>query len=416
MKNPSFDELISDNKTLENIIPRGMWEYVEASGKMTGDRMSEKWEKNFRANLKHIYPKFGSITKPFLGFGKGKATIFVGAGPSFNKNKEDLKKLYNLNIQFKIKDQPFIIVASNHQFKPLLNMGIFPHFVMLGDGGDHVYDQLCTDIPKLGEHAILLATMYADHNIIKDWTKQGRQVCFYIPSSPKYLKIFEEETGENGEIHSVGQGGNVGNACFILALKILHSRVFFALGNDLSFPHNPDVDERRNFFYADKDYSTNVSRVDEAKDKFAWMGYEMHESPLLAGRHVINFKVAGTSRQLFIYKTWIETHAIAWSVSETPFFYYNCTEGGICGVMARSHNLMEMPKSENWYLLDEVIPSHWRTRTLMQASNEFLEANLLCQGEKNLDNATSRGVISLPGKMDTARIINQNRLARNLGF
>jgi len=387
-----------------------MWEYVEASGKMTGDRMSEKWEKNFRANLKHIYPEHGSVTKPFLGFGKGKATVFVGAGPSFDKNKKDLKKLYDFNVQFKIKDQPFIIVASNHQFKPLLKMGIFPHFVMLGDGGGHVYDQLCTDIPKLGKRAILLATMYADHKIVKDWTKQGRHVCFYIPHSPKYLKIFEKETGENGEIHSVGQGGNIGNACFMLALKIFHSRVFFALGNDLSFSHDKDIDKRRKFFYADKDYSTNISRVDEAKDEFAWMGYEMHESPLCEGRQIVNFKVMGTSRQLFIYKTWIETHVIAWSTSELPFFYYNCTEGGICGVMARSHNLLEMPKSENWYLLDEVVPSYWRTRTLMQAVNEFLEANLLCQGAKKPDSAAHEGVIILPERMDIARITNQSSL------
>jgi hypothetical protein len=41
-------------------------------------------------------------------------------------------------------DRNFIILASNHQLKPLLNMGIIPDFVMVADASDVVMDQLTT--------------------------------------------------------------------------------------------------------------------------------------------------------------------------------------------------------------------------------------------------------------------------------
>ena len=404
----TYDEMIEHNPMLEKVVSRRVWAYVEGCGRFTSERMADKWDKNFKKNLKHIYPKYGSVAGQFMGFAKDKAVIMVGAGPSFNRNKDDLKKVYDFNLQFKLKDQPFVIIASNHQFKPLLEMGIFPHFVMLGDGGGHVYDQLCTDIPPLGQNAVLITTMYADHKIIKAWTRQGRGCCFYIPTGEKYIKLFEEKTGEESFPVSLGQGGNIANAALLLTIKILQSLVFMVIGNDLSYPYDPDVDKRREMFYADGDYSTNIDRnVDEAKDRFQWLGFEMRDNPFEPEKKIIDFKPVGISRQLFIYKTWVETHAIAWAEMGIKYHYYNCSEAGACGVLAKSFEINEMPKDENWYLLDEIIPKRWKTRSLMQAVNEFLEATLLCQMNED---AAGVNLLCSPTKMDIARTVG-HRLA-----
>ena len=406
----NFDDFIAQNENLEKVIPRGLWDYVEASGRMTAEHMGDKWVGNVEQNLLHLYKRHGSLSDNFLGFGQGKAVIMVGAGPSFNINKHHLKQIYEYNTQFELKDQPFIIIASNHQFKPLLKMGIFPHFVLLGDGGSHIYDQLNTKIPKLGKNSILIATLYADHKTVREWSNQGRPICFFLPQNEKYIEMFEKSTGDDPTNHMIGQGGNVVNAAFMLSLKMLRSRVFMVVGNDLSFPHNPNANKRREFFYADGDYTSNISRgVDEAKDKFMWLGIKMRDNPFEPGKKIVELEPVGVSRQLFIYKTWAETHAISWADSDVAFHYYNCSEGGISGVMAHSYNSLEMHKRENWYLLDDIIPKRWRTRSLLQAVSEFLEARILCQtNQSGLISGADANLLSLPGKTDIVKTVDRS--------
>ena len=60
--------------------------------------------------------------------------------------------------------------------------------------------------------------------------------------------------------------------------------------------------------------------------------------------------------------------------------YFNCTEGGILGVMSRSTNPDNMNKPDNWYLLDEVCPIY-HTAMFEDAVLEYLKAKELM--EKN---------------------------------
>jgi len=382
MERPTYEQCIKQCPGLERVVTQDMWDYVSGCDKLTHNAMSETWNRNAKKNLKKIYPKYKSLTHSFLGFGRDKAFIGVGAGPSLNDNIEDLEKIYKFNAQLPLNEQLFIIAACNHQFKPLLHRGIFPHFVFLTDGGSHVYDQLCKDIPKLGQSTILIANIYADHKIIRDWTQQGRHVCFTISMSDEYQQMFKDIIGEDPTRLTVGSGGNVLNNMFSTGLKILHSRVFMALGNDLSYPYDPDLDKRREMFYADGDYSVNIEKgVDEARDRFVWLGFKMRDNPFEQGKKIIDFKPVSTSRQMFIYKLWIELHVATWGLNkEDPFYYYNCSESGIAGMLAHdysSRDLLEDP--DNWYLMDDVVPERWRTRSLFQAANQFMEATLVCR-------------------------------------
>lgn len=408
MEQPTYEQCINECPNLEKVVSKDMWNYVTGCDRFTQSAMQERWDRNAKKNLKKIYPKHKSLTHAFLGFGKDKALIGVGAGPSLNNNIDHLGEIYRFNAQFTLNNQHFIIAASNHQFKPLLKKGIFPHFVFLTDGGDHIYDQLCTDIPKLGQASVLVATIFADHKTVRDWCGQGRNVCFTLPSSDNYQQMFKDIIGENPEPLVVGSGGNVLNNMFATGIRILHARYFMALGNDLSYPYNPDIEKRRQMFYADGDYSVNIKKgVDEAKDRYVWLGFKMRDNPFEPGKKIIDFAPVSTSRQMFVYKTWAELHVTSWASSapNDPFIYFNCSESGIAGVLAHnydSYELLEDP--DNWYLIDEVLPKRWRTRSFLQAVNQFLEANLICR--ENI--ARESSVILSPHGMAGARSVAQS--------
>jgi hypothetical protein len=186
-------------------------------------------------------------------------------------------------------------------------------------------------------------------------------------------------TKDDVESVCIPQGGNVINTAWLLAMKQLGSSVFMCVGNDLSFPYDPDYDKRRVGFYADREYQINIDNDrDEAKDKFAWMGFEFVDSPIYLARPNLLMKPMGTSRLLWTYKHWVEMHAAVWAKNNV-FHYYNCSEAGILGMMAYDHSDEAMMEPSNWFLLDNVIPHRWHTRKLKDAVIQFLEARVLWQ-------------------------------------
>ena len=119
-----YNELISASGLVEKIISPEMGDAVFSSNEVTVKSLQPLWQKNTRKNL-DLYKKHGSLFSAFNGFCSNKAVIAVGAGPSFNKNKDAMKEIYKLNIQFPLDQQPFFIIASNKQFKPLLEKRVF---------------------------------------------------------------------------------------------------------------------------------------------------------------------------------------------------------------------------------------------------------------------------------------------------
>jgi len=403
-----YGEFIEQNPDLAQVVPESFWKYAVGCGEHTERTLGGEWYRNLKKNLRHLYPKYRSIPEMLGGIGKNKAVIGVGAGPSFNLNKKDLEFIYRQNVHFLLADQPFIIIATNHQYKPLLNMGIFPHFVCLIESGEHVYDQLCTDIPKLGDRSILLASLDANHRILKEWTDSGKELAFFLPGGEQNKKIFKKRIKENPEPLSIGTGGNVLNAVFSIAIWFLGSRIFMAVGNDLCFKADKDIENRRSNFYADGDYDCNIqSNRDEAKDRFTWMGIKWVESKVHPTGKVVDLEPVMTSRQFLTYKTWVEMHVGAWARQKLPFKYINCTEGGICGVVNTENNKAAFKDIKTWKLMDEICNDRWFTMTLLDAANEWMEFLEKCQILTGIKNGAG-SVIGLPHLTGGAGLIDQH--------
>ena len=402
----SYEDLVAESGLVEKIISPEMADAVFASSEGTVKNLVPLWKKNTRKNL-GLYKKHGSLRSAFNGFCSNKAIIAVGAGPSFNKNKEVLKAIYKINLQFPLDQQPFFIVSSNKQLKPLLELGVFPHATILIDAGDALYPQLCDDMPSWARNSILITGMHTSPKILKKWDKHGGLLSFFLIGDDDEKKWFEEATGEDADTAWTSQGGNVMNTLWIMANRVFKTQVFIMVGNDLCFKYSDDKEERANSFYADGDYRLNIlNKRDEAKDNFGWMGFDLKPSVIQPNKMMIDLGLVGMSRQLWLYKTWLEVQSTVLS-DKHKFHIFNASEAGVCGMIAREHDSESMARKDNWFLLDDV-HKKWTTTTLAKACQMYLEARSLCQ--------TGIGVKPAGGLVtatDTANVIAPYSPSRN---
>ena len=289
------------------------------------------------------------------------------------------------------KDRDFVTIASNHQYKPLIEMGIFPDFVLLVDAGnDAVYDQLCRDIPSNGRNTTLITGIQVYPRIARDWTKQGREIVFYSTRAPQIQESFDKHIGSQDR-HKIELGGNVLNGAWMIGIGIFKSTVFMGVGNDVAFEPKDTVEEQRKAYYADGDYTTNAERTgsgrDEAKSEKRWGGFKLEKREVWLPnepvgslkRYNILLDIVGTSHTLWVYKTWLESTIMSQTVQPVSFHYFNCSESGILGVMARKLDAYSMKDASNWFLLDEVaVNQHtkkpmYHTAMLKDAANMFIE-------------------------------------------
>jgi len=383
LKKKDYDLMLKDHPEFKHVISRKNWEFIGHSDKGTVGYLWDLWAANIKKNISNkLWKRQGSLAGDCIELGLNKAVIGVGAGTSFNKNKEVLKRLTDWDGVKSWNDRNFIIVASNHQFKPMLDMDIIPDFVILADGSDVVMEQLTKDIPEKARNVTLIAGLHCSPRVLKKWTKQGRDIRFYLPHTKGLDNIFEEETKLKAEPYVLLQGGNVLNTAWSVGLRYFRSSVFFAVGNDLSFPLKDTINERRESYYADGDYSTNAKETgtgrDEAKSEKKWMGFELGKRLIytkdLKTQYDVGIDPVGTTQTLWVYKTWLEANVIGMqSKSDIAYHYYNCSEGGIAGVMCKDDSDKGLPIEENWFLMDEVC-KRWHTRTLKDAISEFLKA------------------------------------------
>ena len=386
--NEKWDELIQVHPEFEGVISKNSWEFIGKSDRRTVDHFKKYWGRNIRENIKNkLWKKHGGLADDCVGLGKNKAIIGVGAGQSFNLNKSVLKQLNDFDGVKPWKDRNFIIVASNHQYKPLLNMGIIPDFVILADGSEVVMTQLNEDVPKSGQHSVLLAGLHCSPKVLRRWSRQGREIRFYVPYSIEMQEIFGKITGKDPGSYSIMQGGNVLNTAWTIGLKFFHSTAFMAIGNDLSFPLCDTIEEQRELYYSDGDYSSNSKETgtgrDEAKAKKKWMGFNLKDRLTYTGdykkRYELELDTVGTTGTLWVYKTWVEANVLG-MMNVANFMYYNCSEGGIAGVMCKDDSDEGLVIEDNWFLMDEIC-HRWRTRRLKDAASEFLWAKeVLCRG------------------------------------
>ena len=378
----TYEEIVGRHPEFEGVISQKNWDFIGHSDKRTVNFLQKIWMRNVEQNVKNgLWDKHGPAKKDCFNLGKNKAVIGVGAGPGLKKNQHILKRICDIDGTKDFKDRDFIIVASNHMFKPLLNMGIIPDFVMLADASDVVMKQLCKDVPANGQSTILLATPQASPKVLKRWSKQGRTIRFYLTQSEGLPDTFYKATKEDPAQYTILQGGNVINSAWSMSMMCFRSTVFMCVGNDLSFPLLDDLEQRRQAYYCDKDYSSNAPVTgtgrDEANSKKKWMGFKLKRlslwTPKNTPQYHIEIEPVGTTHTLWVYKVWLEANLMGGISAKLPFHYYNCTEGGIVGVMCKDDSDEGIDNQENWFMLDEVC-KRFHTRMFEDAVNEFLEA------------------------------------------
>jgi hypothetical protein len=350
---------------LHGVVSRENFEFLGTINKQTVYHLGEQWARNIQYNK-----KYWRMHKPLIsckGMGINKAVIGVGASPSFHKNKHVLKEWVNRDGVKDWDDRDFITICANHQYKPLLQMGIIPDFVLLVDASDVVLDQLTKDIPKDGQNTILITGVHCSPKVIKTWSKQGRDILFFVSPAPDVMAAFRSVMNRSPDPYKIELGGNVLNGAWMISIAILNSTVFMGVGNDLSFPMKDTLDERRSAYYADGDYSSNAPDTgtgrDEAASEKIWAGFSMSKRKImllddkLSGMNRYNFELdlVGTSHTLWVYKNWLEVTLLSQCQQPVRFNYFNCTEGGILGVMSKAgpDNAEAMKDKNNWYMFDD---------------------------------------------------------------
>ena len=372
---PTHEELKEKSPLAAELISQNVWDGIHAVNTKTTTGLDGMWNENLESNLSASYFEKHMRANELQGLGTNKAVIGVGAGPSLKKNEAVLKELSNMCITQDLDAQPFIIITSNHMYKPLLEKGIYPHFVMLIDGGDAVYDQMCKDVPK-NDKTILLAPLQIHPRIAEAWHRQGRDIVWCNSLDDDKKEIYRKHTGDDPGKVGLEFGGNVLNCIWAASLRFFKSTVFMSVGNDLCFPRSKSLKDRRRGYYATGDYEINIKNLrDEARSQFAWMGFDLKHSTIMNGPY-IDLAPVNMSHTLFTYKVWLESQVMINADAPKAWHYFNCSEAGALGVMSKGETKEEMASDDNWYLLDThpIIGKRYHTRKLEDAAWQFLQA------------------------------------------
>lgn len=421
-EHPAYESL----PYLHGKIKKESYEFIKYICTDTVKLLGKEWVSNLKTNSK-LWRRQGKLLDT-LGLGVNKCVIGIGSGASFNKNKDVLKEILNKDGVNDWPDRNFITIAANHQFKPLLEMGIIPDFVLLCDASDVVYDQLVRDIPDKAKGVQLICGLHASPKVLNGWVKQGRSLLFYMTPMLELQEAFRKHIRRDPIKHQIEFGGNVLNGAFMTAIARFKSNIFFCVGNDLSFEIKDTIEEQRNGYYADHDYSTNQKVTgtgrDEAATEKKWAGISISkrkvwmpgESKKGLGRYNIDLNIVGTSHTLWVYKTWLETTILGQTQNKTSFHYFNCTEGGILGVLAKEDSDEALKDPTNWFLLDEVSKNKftgaamYHTAMLDDAAEVFLREReaFLCQNRGAIPtDAHYAGVLEGLGRTTIAELANR---------
>lgn len=404
----SYEDLVEHNPKIADILDPKTYEFVQNSNDRTAKSLGKTWLQQSSKNARVLLRKHGLLVDNCGGFGTNKAVIMIGAGPSLKKNEDFLLELCRYNARFKFNEQPFLFMVSNHQLKPCLEKGIIPHFVVLADASADLYSQF-DKISHRGQNTILLCSLHCHPKITMEWSAKGRPIQFYAPSGKEYVDAVKKEADIDISGKQMLQGGNVSNVAWMASLAALGSRIFICVGNDLSYELEDDVGKQRDNYYADGNYSSNLaSQRDEAKGTKKWMGFSMRKSPF-TDEAILDFKPMGTVGTLYNYKTWAETMVAMQDMSKKAFHYYNCTEGGILGVVAKSYLKEDLDTSDNWTIMDTILPRRWKTRLLQDAAVEVLTAREQCRIQRETSEDVGNVIVG-PHQMVGASDVGQNRI------
>lgn len=249
-------------------------------------RFSDVTVKNLLNNVKYLCDGYRT-TQLVEVIPRDIPGIVVAAGPSLNKNIQELKKA---------KGRSFI-VAVDTAIKPLLAAGIIPDMFAIVDGKkplDLVQKEEAKDIP-------LVTTINASSDILNYHTGMK---FFYNEGYALAEQILMRGTGWR-QYGGLDTGGSVATSAFSLLYKIGLTRIIL-VGQDLAFTDNKS--------HADGTFKDVMKK--ENTDNFIMVEGNVE-------------KEVPTTGTLKIYLEWYEKYIEGiWEREEEEFRVINATEGG----------------------------------------------------------------------------------------
>lgn len=172
------------------------------------NELAGNWESNSLANLPEIF-KSVPVASFYDNF-KGTPAIIVAAGPSLDKNIEQLKPL----------TKKAVVISVGTSLRPLLKKGIKPHFVVTLDASNDVHAQFqgVDDVRGVW----LLAEICLSPKLVSKFYPDVS--FFYSMHNPFIHYLFEKKCFEETYIES---GGSVANSALDIARKFGCNPIIF---------------------------------------------------------------------------------------------------------------------------------------------------------------------------------------------
>ncbi len=282
---------------------------------------SDKWIKNVKANRK--YYMMGNCEIP------GIVTFIIGAGPSLEKNIEELKRIE--------KSSKGFLMCVDAALPHMIEEDVIPHYCISIDGDERMWNMVNATYGLDTSKITLITTLATCPELIANW--KGPIYFFMLRSgSAEYdnmvyntSRTYEAKRDiKDGELLSLEDldlvysgiapdlipGGNVTAAAYMVAMYKLGSWKTVFTGLDLSWKDN-------NNFYAGK------------------ANEEMGKERIDSERKIIHKDLDGndvyTNASLLSFKQIHEEYAMM-----MPNRIINATEGGIFGVEADGTLMKEM--------------------------------------------------------------------------
>ncbi|MGF7400336.1 DUF115 domain-containing protein [Thermoanaerobacterium thermosaccharolyticum] len=242
---------------------------------------AEQWQSNFMENLEFV---FRSVpVKSFFDVFKNIPAVIVSAGPSLDKNIDQLKEAKG----------KCVIICVGTALKALLKKNIEPDFVVSIDGGEKNFEHF--DGCKINSPLVYDLTLYP--KILKEY--EGPLIIAEIAST--YTKLLSDRLSL--DFGKLSTGPSVANLSLDFAYMLGCNPIIF-IGQDLSY----------------LDYRTHASGTTYEKDRIKENSDEK-EYIYVYGNY--EEKVL-TDRVLLSFKTWFENYIYG----HQDRIYINATEGG----------------------------------------------------------------------------------------
>ena len=203
--------------------------YFSVSGNIIlAYRCKESFMRNSLQNLSVI--KESSPLNSYIGINKDIPGIIVSAGPSLDKNIEDM-------VANKEKVKKCFVIASNRTFTTLIKNGIKPDLVVSIDPSDAMYEMMKD---SLNEDVPLLYYEYSNRYLMKNY--KGEKI--YMSN------IFSKVIEEINKFEGLSQGGSVAHTCLAMA-NILGCNPIILVGQDLAYTYDKHHSEKATFNIVD---------------------------------------------------------------------------------------------------------------------------------------------------------------------